>query len=160
MVAFMITGWFVNPPYPFPLENNLAVVDFVYLQRDAAQYVESYHPSARIASVWPFTDAVKNPDFGYVQRRLNTTQIQGLTREDFAKLDLANIDALVVFTRSGTPPRVMLDIEPVRALLRRFANIYPEASAEEIRSLGFQSEARWVRGVQWIEVYTRQPQAR
>jgi hypothetical protein len=45
-------------------------------------------------------------------------------------------------------------------LLRRVANIYPEANSDEIRTLGFQSEARWSRGVQWIEVYTRRPQAR
>jgi len=157
MLAIMVTGWFVNPPYPFPLENNLAVVDFVYLQRDAAQYLESFYPQARIATVWPFTEAVKNVDFGYVQHRLNTISVPGLTRDDFAKLDLANIDVLVVYTRGGTPPAWLLTIAPARDLLARFANIYPEASAGELRSLGFQSKARWSRGIQWIEVYTRQP---
>ncbi len=145
MLAFMIAGWFINPPYPFPMENNLAVADFVYLQRDAAHYLESFYPNARIASVWPFTDAVGNPDFGYVQRRLNTVQAPGLTRGDFARMDLAGIDVLVVYTRGGTPP----------AWLRRFIDLDSEATADELRTLGFEPKARWARGRQWIEIHTR-----
>lgn len=145
MLALLIAGWFIHPPYPFPLENNLAVVDFVYLQRDAAHYLESFYPEARIASVWPFLDAVRNPDFGYVQRRLNAVQAPGLTRDDFARMDLSGIDALVVYTRGGTPP----------AWLRRFVDLPAEASSAELRTLGFESKARWVRGGQWIEIHTR-----
>ena len=55
LIGLLLAGWYLNPPYPFPLENNLAVVDFVQLQKEAAQYVESNYPGSRVASVWPFT---------------------------------------------------------------------------------------------------------
>ena len=71
MLALLVVGWFWNPPYPFPYENNLAMMDFVHLQQEAAHYLDDHAANQRIASVWPFTDAILKPALGYVQRPLN-----------------------------------------------------------------------------------------
>ncbi len=41
LAAGLIAGIFVNPPYPFPYENNLAFADFVHLQAQAADYLRA-----------------------------------------------------------------------------------------------------------------------
>ena len=61
----------------FPYENNLAMVDFVRLQQEAAEYLEDHMADQRIATAWPFSDAVIHPEFGYVQRPLNLTVRHG-----------------------------------------------------------------------------------
>ena len=53
MVTLFIVGWFWNPPVPFPYENNLAMVDFVRLQQQAAEYLEDHAADQRIATAWP-----------------------------------------------------------------------------------------------------------
>ena len=61
LLGALVVGWFVNPPYPFPVESNLAVVDFVQLQHEAAQYVESNFRGRRVATVWPLAAALRDP---------------------------------------------------------------------------------------------------
>ncbi len=48
--AGLFAGLFFNPPFPFPYENNLAMVDFVQLQRAAAQVSR-----ARLSGLRPST---------------------------------------------------------------------------------------------------------
>src|SRR5580692_4185010 len=40
LAAGLVSGNFLNPPFPFPYENNLAMADFVDLHRTAAQFLE------------------------------------------------------------------------------------------------------------------------
>lgn len=155
MLALMVTGWFVNPPYPFPLENNLALVDFVDLQHQAAQYLESNLTGRRVASVWPLTAAIRNPDFGYVQVRIPTLRTPGLRFSDFQALPLRNEDVIVTYSRGQTPPQYILEDGTLRSWFEPFVDLQPEASSAELRTLGYRSEARWERKGQWIEIYSR-----
>ena len=52
-------GFFINPIFPFPFENNAAFIDFVQLQRNAAAYVESHYPASTVTGAWPFPDALR-----------------------------------------------------------------------------------------------------
>src|ERR1700675_4543027 len=65
VAAGLLAGLIFNPPFPFPFENNLAMVDFVELQRTAAQFLEKTYPSRRFYTAWPLTQALRNPPFGY-----------------------------------------------------------------------------------------------
>ena len=44
LASGLLAGLFLNPPFPFPYENNLALVDFVDLHRSAAQFLEKAYP--------------------------------------------------------------------------------------------------------------------
>ena len=35
-----VWAWFINPPYPFPFEDNLAYADYIRLHQQAAHYLE------------------------------------------------------------------------------------------------------------------------
>src|SRR6185437_12522302 len=41
LILGLAASLFWNPPYPFPYEDNYAMVDFVRLQQNAAQYAET-----------------------------------------------------------------------------------------------------------------------
>src|SRR6202035_1880589 len=44
---------FINPPYPFPYEDNLAFADFVKLQTSATEFLDHWFAGARVTTVWP-----------------------------------------------------------------------------------------------------------
>ena len=155
MGALFIVGWFWNPPVPFPYENNLAMVDFVRLQQDAAQYLEDHEADKRIATAWPFSEAIANPEFGYVRRPLNRAiWADGMRKADLAKLNPKDFDVLVLFSRTWPVNSRLLNIRPVRSFLATFLELDFNATSDEVRStLGFVPVIRWTRGGQWIEIY-------
>ncbi|MGH9594880.1 MAG: ArnT family glycosyltransferase [Bryobacteraceae bacterium] len=156
MLTLLVIGWFWNPPVPFPYENNLAVVDFVRLQQDAAHYLEEHAADKRIASVWPFTDAILRPEMGYVQRPLHSIRIEGFDSASIAKLNPNDFDVLVVYMHDWSAEGRLLDVGPIRYLVRTLNGYRPQASSDEIRAkLGFVPVARWTSGGQFIEIYVR-----
>lgn len=152
MIVLLIVGLFWNPPYPFPYEDNLTMVDFVRLQEEAARFLEANAPTKRIASVWPFTMAIHNPELGYVEQPLTWVEAPGLHLADLTTLDRRKYDVLVVFRRFPPVEGTWLDIAPLRGFMR--PNYHPQATEEEIRTgLGFVPLIRWTRRDQWIEIY-------
>ncbi|HEX5430903.1 MAG TPA: hypothetical protein VFW83_02980, partial [Bryobacteraceae bacterium] len=152
--ALLLTGWFWNSPFPGPNENNLSMIDFVRLQQDAAQYLESYMPSKQVVSAWPFSAEIRSPDFGYVEQPLHAIEVPGLHLTDLAAAHPGGSDVLVVYKRlmplEGSP----LDFPPLRGFLSRYYDYQPQASEEEIEDgLSFVLLKRWARGDQWIEIY-------
>jgi hypothetical protein len=155
MVTLFVAGWFWNPPVPFPYENNLAMVDFVRLQQEAAEYLEDHAANQRIATAWPFSDAVMHPEFGYVDRPLNLAVVTGGVRlSNLARLNPKDFDVLVMYSAEWSGKGRLLDIPPVRSLVSIFLDPNINATSDEIRAtLGFAPAVRWTRGGQWIEVY-------
>lgn len=155
LIVFLVAGWFINPPYLFPLENNLSVVDFVRLQKEAAQYIESNYHDRRIVTAWPLTAALKRPEMGYVQSRIFSKQASGQHLEDFKNLHPQDTDVIVIYSR-GQPPRGLLRSLPVLGpMLSKAIDTHPEATAEELATIGYTPVQRWTRGPLWIEIYTR-----
>jgi 4-amino-4-deoxy-L-arabinose transferase-like glycosyltransferase len=149
MIALLIAGWFWNPPYPTQFENNLAMVNFVRLQQDAAGYLEAYEPGSRVASAWPFTDAIRRPEFGYVAAPFRALDLRGLDWAAIQEASEATYDAVVVYSRSpsGGGPR----------FLWRYTGYQPEATEEELRAaLGLKLRMRSARGGQHIAIYARE----
>jgi 4-amino-4-deoxy-L-arabinose transferase-like glycosyltransferase len=154
MVAILAIGFFWNPPYPFPFEDNLAMTDFIDLQQQAAVYLEEHAPGKRIASVWPFTDAIERPEFGYVRRPLLVERAEDFGLANLADIDRRKMDVLVVFSQVWGFGGGVMDYEFVQNYLRRYWGYRPQATAEEIRAgIGFVPVLRWTRGGQWIEIY-------
>jgi hypothetical protein len=155
MATLFVVGWFWNPPVPFPYENNLAMVDFVRLQQEAAEYLEDHAATQRIATAWPFSDAVTHPEFGYVRRPLNLAVLTGGVRlSNVAKLNPRDFDVLVMYSAEWSVKGRLLDISPIRSLANAFLDPNINATSDEIRTtLGFVPALRWTRGGQWIEIY-------
>ena len=155
MTLALVMGLFWNPPYPFSLENNLAMIDFVGLQKDAAGYLSEHGRGKRIASAWPFVDAVTRPECGYVAHPLNVTgRAEDFRLASLADLDLKNADVLVVFSRTWGLDAGVPDFAPLRNYVRNNWGSNMPASPDEIRAgLGFVPVLKWTRHGQWIEIY-------
>jgi len=157
MIFLLAVGLYWNPPYPFSFENNLAMADFVELHKEAASYLDVLAPGKRIASVWPFTDEVQRPEFGYTRHRMKVLKAEDFRLTSLANLDPHNFDVLVVFSRNWALDGGALDYEFVRAYLRRNWGYYTQATPDEIRAgLGFSPVLKLTRRGQWVEIYLPQ----
>ena len=151
--AGLVFSLFWNPPWPFPFENNLAAVDFVRLQADAAGFVESSYPDATVGSAWPFPDALRRPEFGYVTRPMNVRGIEDFHRSSVLPLK-DKVEVLVVYSRTWEPKYGILRSPKVIDFLTRYYYYEPQITREEIETqLGLVQVARSERRGQWIEVY-------
>ena len=64
LLAFVISI-FVNPPYGFSPEDNLAYRDYIGLHQEAAAFLEARYPHARVLTAWPANDELSRPYLGY-----------------------------------------------------------------------------------------------
>lgn len=156
VAAGLLLGLFVNPPYPFPFENNLAMVDFVELHHDAADFLEQEYSKAPIYTAWPLTAALRNPAFGYVERPLNAIETSDFRYSTLAGLDAKGIDVLVVYSRTWESGWSVLRFPPIERFLRHFYEYEPQMAAAQIHErFGLDRVRRWTQRGQWIEVFAR-----
>jgi hypothetical protein len=156
LAAGLAAGLFLNSPFPYPYENNLAVVDFVRLQQQAAAWIEVHHPNGAIASAWPFPDALRRPEFGYVSRGIYTRPLPDFDSASVAALKGTQVDALVVYSRTWEPRWSVLHSDWIREFLEKYYFYSPQITAEQIeRELGLTRAAGWKQRGQWIEIYER-----
>ena len=156
VAAGLLIGLFVNPPYPFPFENNLAMADFVELHRDAAGYLDASYPNRTIYTAWPLTAALRDPAFGYVTKKLATFETSDLGYTTLRRLDPKGVDVLVLYSRTWEPPWSVLHWPIVEQFLRRFYLYEPQMEAAQVREhFGLVQIKRWTQRGQWIEIYSR-----
>ena len=152
----LLVGLFLNPPFPFPYENNLAVVDFVQLHRAAAQFLEKSYPGKTIYTAWPLTQALRNPAFGYVDRAMSAAETSDLHFSTLNALDPRSVDVLVLYSRTWEPSWGVLQWPALRHFLSRFYEYEREMTPAEVRQrFGLVPVQRWTRGGQWIEIFSR-----
>jgi len=152
----LVLNLFWNPPYPFPFENNLAMVDFVRLQQVAAGFVQEVHGGKVIATAWPYTAALRRPEYGFVERKLRVLETNDFHPSSIEALPPGSFDVLIVYTRTWEPERSILLVPVVRRFLRRFYSWQPEITAQECTRLGLREAASWESHGQRITVYARE----
>lgn len=143
---------FVNPPWPYALENNLAMVDLVEAQRNAAGFVESSLNRSRITTTWPLTDAMRKPYLGYVNEPIGAVRgVEDLSLDRLKALEWERGDVLVLYARAWDPAYGLARWPWVRELLRRFFRYPDEAGLRDMADLpklkplvGFEQRGFWV----------------
>ncbi len=146
----------VNPIYPFPLENNLAWTDFVSVQRDAARYLSAHLPGgARVSSSFPFAGCLRRPELGYTDQHFAIDEIPDFTPESIEQLRGRRVDALVLFSSTWDPLGLMRDPRWA-GFLKRYYDYHPDATGAQIsKLLDLHLAIRLERHGQWVEVYRR-----
>ena len=154
--AALLMGMFVNPPYPFPLENNLAMVDFVELHHTAAEYLESSYAAKTIYTAWPLTAALRDPRFGFVEHKLSAAETSDLRYSTLNAIDPKGVDVLVLYSRTWEPGWGVLQSPEVEKFLRHFYEYERQMNSDEVRRhFGLVPVNRWTQRGQFIEVYAR-----
>jgi Dolichyl-phosphate-mannose-protein mannosyltransferase len=154
LCAISVVCIFVNPIYPFPLENNLAWTDFVEVQREAAEYLTAHLPEgATICSTFPFGGCMRRPELGYTSQRFRIEEVADFRRASLEILRGKPIDALAVFSSTWDPLGLERNARWV-AFLERFYSFEPDVPTDQIPALlGLHPVARFERHGQWIEVF-------
>jgi 4-amino-4-deoxy-L-arabinose transferase-like glycosyltransferase len=153
LVAGMLVSFVWTPVLPHPWENNLAMIDFVRLQADAAGFVESRYPGRRVATAWPLTGALRKPELGYVQRRIPVRDVASFSPAGMTRLQPGSFGALVLYSREQEPRGDPRRLPVLRGLAERYyAYADPITPEEAARLFGLKRVARFERRGQWAEV--------
>ena len=107
--AGFVLAWFVNPPYPFTLEDNLAYRDFVLLHRRAAALIATHHAQERVLTAWPATDELSRPYLGYTRVAVPVVPIENFSAEQLAVAarDSSQFDLTLVFSTEYAPQHAL-----------------------------------------------------
>jgi len=81
VVLAFVAALFVNPPYGFAPEDNLAYRDYIRLHQQAETFLLARYPNARVLTAWPASGELTQPYLGYVPRPMPLVQIVQI--EDF-----------------------------------------------------------------------------
>jgi hypothetical protein len=159
LVACLVAANFVNPPYPFPFENNLAFAGFVGLEESAANMVEQFGVALTggglVATAFPMANALVNPDLGFVQAPRRVIEIADFSRPEIEKLKERMPDMVVVYQRTWDPLH-LLDHPALSGFLARQYGYKPEMSADQIAAaLSMRVARRWRRRGLSIELLAR-----
>jgi len=106
VVLSFVVALFVNPPYGFSLEDNLAYRDYILLHQRVEEVVEASYPTARVLTAWPASDELTHAYLGYVARPMRVLRIEDFTVEHLlaAAEPPASFDIALVFSTKYEPP--------------------------------------------------------
>jgi hypothetical protein len=141
LVACLIAANFINPPYPFPFENNLMFVGFIEAERDAAAAADTH--SGAVATTFPMTTALANPNNGYLTRPHQVRELPDLRPATIAALKADPPPLMIVYSTELDPWHV----RSTRAFQWFFGRYYdyerPMTAAEISRALNMRISRRW-----------------
>ena len=145
---------FINPPYPFPYEDNLAFADFVKLQTGATAFLNRWFADARITTVWPLTRELERPELGFVSRKMQVQTLRNLTPQTLAPVDWQNVEVFVAFSRTWDPEFSFTHFGPIRSFWQHFYGFTPNTTMDGLRArVPFPVVAHFERRGQWLDIY-------
>ena len=124
LFGIVASNW-INPPYPFPFENNLLFATFAELGAKTAGSIELRQGS--IATTFPMSAALRHPDYGYVSREREVVELAGFHEEDIAPLQANRPDMVVVYDTTWDPLGI-LDSGPALWLQENYFGYKPQLS--------------------------------
>ncbi len=151
-----VAALFVNPPYGFSIEDNLAYRDYILLHQQAEDYIEARYPMARVLTAWPASDELTRPYLGYVTRPMRVFRIECFTVEQLmaASEMRSNFDVALVFSTKYEPPHPWFERwrqwQQWKAQFFGYHRDVPPAAAAQI--LGGQLVYNDLRNGQWLGV--------
>jgi len=133
--AAFLVGLFVNPPYGFAPEDNLAFVHVVRLHEAAIAQLNNRYPGATVLSAWPMTDELTKPELGYLKQPYDVYRVEDFTE---AQIDRAaeepwKFSAALVFSTKYVPPHPLLSLGSKSAELdEKYFGLHHDLPPEQI----------------------------
>jgi hypothetical protein len=154
--AAFVAALFMNPPYSFAFEDNLAYRDFVQLHQHAASFLEANAPHSSVLTAWPASDELTRPYLGYVGQpffvvRIEDFSIDSVTGAADAR---SKFDTALLFSTKYEPEHPLLARwrlwqETKRRYFGFHTDLPPEVAAQ---ILGGQIVFREQRTGQWVAI--------
>jgi len=136
-VAF-IAGLFVNPPYRFAPEDNLAYADVIHLHQAAIHQIVNRYPGATVLTAWPVTDELQKPELGYVQQPVPVASINNFSLTEVQKAAQLTepYSVALIFSTKYDPPHLLLSLgQRNQALDTRFFDFHRDLPPAAIAQL-------------------------
>jgi len=153
-VGAFVLGLFINPPYGFAPEDNLAYAHVIRLHQAGIDQLSQLYPGATVLSAWPMTDELTRPELGYLKQPYDVYRLEDFTAGQIARAaaEPEKYSAALVFSTKYDPPSPLFTLGPgSKALDERFFGLHhdlpPEAIAIELHgALVWKKEdqAQWV----------------
>lgn len=153
-LAGFVASWQLNPPYPFPYDDNLAYASFVRLQERGARFLETLPHDPVILTAWPATDELTRPFLGYVKRPLRVAAVKDFSRGSFAPPPGFNV--LYLYSRKWRPSDEGLGhLSWSGALMRLYG--YKPAARPAVLATRFHLRLlkRFRDHGQWVRIYAK-----
>ena len=158
-MAFL-AALFINPPYGFSLEDNLAYRDYITLHVEASRFLVMHYPDARVLTAWPASDELTRPWLGYVSRPFPVLRIEDFTAGQIALASplRSQFDLALVFSTKYEPPHPLLEnCAFCRQIKERFFGYHRDLRPQQIAErLGGKVVYQQQQDGQWIALISFQ----
>ncbi|HEX4283820.1 MAG TPA: glycosyltransferase [Terracidiphilus sp.] len=133
--AAFVAALFVNPPYRFAPEDNLAYARVIRMHMQGIAELNRRYRGSTVLSAWPATDELARPELGYVKEAYAVDRI-----EDFSELQIERAAAepekystALVFSTKYDPPSLPLSLGPrSEAVDEKYFGLHHDLSPEAI----------------------------
>jgi 4-amino-4-deoxy-L-arabinose transferase-like glycosyltransferase len=135
--AFLI-GLFLNPPYRFAPEDNLAYRDVIILHQEAIHQILTRYPGTTVLTAWPATDELSKPELGYVKRPIPVAAIDNFSLPQIERAASLPQPYTVgfIFSTKYDPPHLPFSLGPRNERLdQRFFDFHHDLLPQQIAAL-------------------------
>ena len=107
--AAFVAGLFINPPYGFAPEDNLAYARIVRMQQAGIAQLKARYSGATVLTAWPVSDELTKPELGYVKQPWDVFAIDDFSSAqiDRAAADPGRYSVALVFSTKFDPPPIL-----------------------------------------------------
>jgi 4-amino-4-deoxy-L-arabinose transferase-like glycosyltransferase len=164
--AVFILGLFLNPPYRFAPEDNLAYARVIRLHQAGIAELEKLYPGSTVLTAWPLSDELLRPELGYLTQPFAVYRLEDFTADQIARAaqEPEKFSAALVFSTKYDPPSLPLSLGPrAEAVDERYFGLHHDLPPELI-ALQLHGDLVWKQQDhgQWIALirFSRQYDAR
>jgi hypothetical protein len=132
-------GLFMNPPYGFAPEDNLAYARVVRLHEAGIAQLTAHYRGATVLSAWPVTDELSRPELGYVKQAWDVYRVEDFTAAEMtrAAAEPEKYSAALAFSTKYDPGPSLFSLGPASdAMDEKYFGMHhdlpPEAIAEQL----------------------------
>jgi hypothetical protein len=133
--AAFVLGLFINPPYGFAPEDNLAYARIVRMELAGIGQLNKRYPGATVLSAWPVTDELTRPELGYVKQSWDVYRVEDFTEGQIERAanEPEKFSAALVFsTKYDPPPLFSIPWLGGGAMEERFFGLHHDLAPEAI----------------------------
>ena len=133
--AAFAVGLFVNPPYGFAPEDNLAYAHVIRLHMAGIAQLSKRYPGATVLSAWPMTDELTRPELGYVKQPWDVARIEDFSEPQIERAaeEPEKFSAALVFSTKYDPPHPLLTLGGKSAELdEKYFGLHHDLPPEQI----------------------------
>jgi hypothetical protein len=164
--AAFVLGLFVNPPYRFAPEDNLAYAQVIRLHQAGINQLQKLYPGSTVLSAWPVTDELTRPELGYLEHPFAVDRIEDFTAAQIARAaeEPEKYSVALVFSTKYDPASLALSLGPRSdAVAEEYFGLHHDLQPEAI-ALQLHGSMVWKQEDhgQWIAIirFERQYEAR